>query len=251
MGTRKLAGLIVVAAAVSCFASLGGAQVAGSAMDQQIASYLRQQFAGNKDLSQVRPTVEDRIVTLSGSVPSYRAKLNAIHDAQQVNSANGYIDKISVVGPSVPDEKLKQDLADRLTYDRIGMGQTFNALTLTVRDGVVTVGGEVRDYPDRDSAVDIIADTKGVKGLVDKVKVAPLSPMDDQIRLAAARAIYGNPALLKYANDPAHPIRIVVNKGHVTLAGVVTSPLDKTVAGNAVRSIPGVFGVNNDLVVQH
>lgn len=241
----------VLAVCLAVGAGVAGAQVSHSAMDQQIASYLHQQFSGNKDLAKVTPTVEDRIVTLSGAVPSYRAKLEAIHEARQVESANGFIDKLTVAGPTVPDQQLTHQLAERLTYDRIGMGQTFNALTVGVKNGVVTVGGEVRDYPDRDSAVDIIADTKGVKGVVDRIKVAPLSPMDDQIRLQAARRIYGNPSMLRYANDPAHPIRIVVRNGHVTLDGVVGSQVDKAVAGNAVRGIPGVFSVANHLVVEH
>jgi len=232
-------------------AGIALAQVAGSALDHQISSYLQQQFAGSKDLAQVHSRVEDRVVTLTGSVPSYRAKLQADHDARQVQSVNGVINQLSVAGPTVPDAQLQRELADRLTYDRIGMGQTFNALSLQVNHGVVTIGGEVRDYPDRDSAVDIVADTKGVKGLVDKIKVAPLSPMDDQIRLEAARAIYGNPSMVQYANNPAHPIRIAVANGHVTLEGVVNSQVDKSVAGNAVRSLPGVFSVKNNLVVAH
>ncbi|HWG36509.1 MAG TPA: BON domain-containing protein [Terriglobales bacterium] len=232
----------------ACFAA---AQVAGSALDHQIASYLQQQLSGSKDLAQVHSIVEDRVVTLTGSVTSYRAKLQADHDARQVQSVNGVINQIHVGGPTVPDAQLQRELSDRLTYDRIGMGQTFNALTLEVKNGVVTIGGDVRDYPDRDSAVDIVADTKGVKGLVDHIKVAPLSPMDDQIRFAAARAIYGNPSFVQYANNPAHPIRIAVANGHVTLEGVVTSQVDKTMAGNAVRSLPGVFSVKNNLVVAH
>lgn len=248
---RNSAALVIVFALAATLARAQVAHKAANALDQQIASYLSQQYASNKKLADVHVAVDDRVVTLSGSVPSYRAKLEAIHDARQVESANGFVDRLHVLGPSVPDAQLQREIASHLTYDRMGMGQAFNALTVNVQDGVVTLGGEVRDYPGRDSAVDIAADTTGVKGVVDKIKVAPLSPMDDQIRYQAARAIYGNPTLLKYANDPAHPIRIVVNNGHVTLAGVVTSQLDKQVAGNAVRRLPGVFSVNNDLVVAH
>ena len=220
-----------------------------SAMDQQIASYLHQEFSKNKKLADVNASVQDQIVTLSGTVPDYRTKLEAIKDAQQVQSANGFIDRLRVTGPTVPDQQLKKEIATRLTYDRIGMGQTFNAMDVKVDNGVVTIGGEVRDYADRDSAVDIVADTKGVKGVIDNIKVAPVSMMDDQIRLEAAQRIYGNPDLRKYAQNPAHPIRIVVNQGNVTLDGVVDSQLDKTLAGNAVRGMSNVFQVKNNLVV--
>ncbi|MGH9472657.1 MAG: BON domain-containing protein [Terriglobales bacterium] len=250
---RLTAGALALAVMFSC--SLALAQVAknagASAMDQQIASYLQKAYSGNKSLADVHPSVDDRVVTLTGSVGLLQNKLEAAHKARQVASVNGVVNQIQVNGPAVPDQQLKRDLADKLTYDRMGMGQTFNALTVKVSHGVVTVGGEVRDYPSRDSALDIIADTKGVKGMVDQIKVAPLSPMDDQIRLEAARRIYGNPSLAMYANNPAHTIRIVVTNGHVTLAGVVISQVDKSLAGNAVRTIPGVFSVQNDLVVSH
>ncbi|HXE31254.1 MAG TPA: BON domain-containing protein [Terriglobales bacterium] len=240
---------IVTALSVALGAGMAAAQVSHNAMDQQIQQSLQKEFAGHKDLAGVQASVDDQIVTLSGSVPSYRAKLEAIHEARQ--AGHGYIDHLTVGGVSVSDQQLKEKLATRLTYDRMGMGQTFNSLNIAVHNGVVTLSGNVRDYPDRDSAVDIAADTAGVKNVVDKIHVAPLSPMDDQIRLEAARKIYGNPSMLRYANNPAHPIRIVVNNGRVTLDGVVDSQVDKALAGNAVRSIPGVFGVQNNLVVSH
>lgn len=219
------------------------------ALDASIQSYLRHEFAGKQQFARVHSSVEDRVVTLTGSVSDLRAKLQADQDARQVESVNGVINQIQVDTVSVPDSQLHREIADRLVYDRIGMGQTFNSLSLKVHNGIVTVGGNVIDYPSRDSAVDIIVATKGVKGVVDNIQVDPASPMDDQIRLAAARAIYGNPQFTRYANNPAHPIRIVVKNGRVTLQGVVDSQVDKTVAGNAVRSLPGVFAVTNDLVV--
>jgi osmotically-inducible protein OsmY len=63
------------------------------------------------------------------------------------------------------------------------------------------------------------------------------------------RAIYRYPALQRYAIDPAKPIRIVVDNGHVTLYGVVDTPLDRQVAGNQANSVPGIFSVDNQLIV--
>jgi hypothetical protein len=73
--------------------------------------------------------------------------------------------------------------------------------------------------------------------------------MDDRIRLAEARAIYGFPTLNKYAIDPAKPIRITVVNGNVTLTGVVDSQADKDVANIRANSVPGVFKVTNNLEV--
>jgi osmotically-inducible protein OsmY len=49
--------------------------------------------------------------------------------------------------------------------------------------------------------------------------------------------------------DPAKPIRISVQNGHVTLYGVVDSEMDKDVAGIRANTVPGIFKVTNDLKV--
>jgi osmotically-inducible protein OsmY len=91
--------------------------------------------------------------------------------------------------------------------------------------------------------------TPGVKDVVDEINVAPLSAFDDELRVRLAMAIYGQPALQKYAIDPQAPIRVVVINGHVELAGVVQNPVDRQLAYVQASSVPGVFSVNNQLMV--
>jgi osmotically-inducible protein OsmY len=98
-------------------------------------------------------------------------------------------------------------------------------------------------------ALDIVARTPGVKDVVNEVKVLPVSIFDDSIRVRTARAIYRDSVLGRYASDPAHPIRIVVDHGHVTLYGTVESTMDKNIAGIRANSVPGAFSVENKLVV--
>jgi len=73
--------------------------------------------------------------------------------------------------------------------------------------------------------------------------------MDDQTRLQVARAVYGYPSLSKYAIDPAKPIRISVQNGHVELYGTVDSKADKDTAFLRANGVPGVFSVKNYLEV--
>jgi osmotically-inducible protein OsmY len=153
------------------------------------------------------------------------------------------------VATTVPDDQLQKELADKLRYDRVGYGNAFNNLALNIQNGVVTVSGDVRDYPARDSAIAIAETTPGVKEVIDGINVLPLSPMDDDIRLRVARAIYGHPTLSKYAMDPQKPIRIVVENGHVTLYGVVDSTMDKQIAEIQAKSVPNVFSVDDKLMV--
>ena len=80
---------------------------------------------------------------------------------------------------------MRDKLARALSYEYVGYGTTtFNALTIEVHNGVVTVGGTVYWPPDRDSAIALVANTPGVKDIVDNIQVAPVSPMDDRLRLS-------------------------------------------------------------------
>ena len=157
-------------------------------------------------------------------------------------------DQVEVAGPQVSDAALTKTLATRLAYDRVNQGNVFNLLTVSVANGVATVGGEVRSPADKASALDEVIGTKGVRGVVDRVSVAPNSTYDDALRIRIARAIYRDPVLSRYALDPQAPIRIVVNGGRVGLYGVVDSELDRTVAGMRAAQVFGSFGVENHLV---
>ena len=159
----------------------------------------------------------------------------------------GVRDQVQVAGKTVPDTQLRDQLADKLRYDRIDMGIVFNNLNVGVNNGVATVQGNVRTEADKSSALDVVENMPGVKGVVDQIKVAPVSGFDDDLRVAIARKIYGK--LPMYANDPQAPIRIVVENGKVGLFGVVNSQVDKQVAESEARSTPGVFNVTNNLVV--
>jgi len=113
----------------------------------------------------------------------------------------------------------------------------------------VTLSGDTMWDVPKDMALDIVGRTQGVKDVVNEVNVLPVSNFDDSIRLRTARAIYRDSVLSRYASDPADPIRIVVDNGHVTLYGTVENTMDKNIAGIRASSVPGSFSVENKLVV--
>src|SRR4029079_4729248 len=116
-------------------------------------------------------------------------------------------------------------------------------------NGVVRIAGNVRDYPDRDSALAIVSTTAGVKELLAEITVARVSINDDRLRVRLARAIYGDTMLRKYALDPQAPIRIIVENGHVELAAVVLNHMDRQLAFMRANVVPGIFSVTNNLSV--
>lgn len=225
------------------------ATAATSANDAQIQTNLTKSL-NNKRFKGVTSSVHDGMVTLRGTVDLYSDKEDADKRAHRIKNVHGVQNLIEIGGPVVEDATLRNKLAEKLVYDRVGYGTTaFNALTIAVKDGVVSLGGTAYGPVDRDSAISLVSNYPGVKDVVDNINVAPVSPMDDRVRLAEARAIYGAPQLNKYALDPAKPIRITVINGNVTLSGVVDSQADKDVAGIRANGVSGVFKVINNLQV--
>ncbi len=216
--------------------------------DAEIQEKATKTLSSKDKWKDITATTDDAIVTLQGSAKVYIDKVDAGRKIDKIKNVDGVRNHVQVTS-SAPDSELRDKLADKLAYDRIGYGITFNALTLKVENGVATVGGDVRDYASRDSALAVVENTPGVKDVVDEINVLPTSQFDDDLRIRVARAVYGAPALNRYALDPQKPIRIIVDNGNVTLYGVVSSQLDKQVAETQARSVSGVFNVKNELVV--
>jgi osmotically-inducible protein OsmY len=193
--------------------------------------------------------VEDGIVTLTGSVDLYQRKLDAAKLARKAAHVQGVRNLITVGGPDVPDAQLEQKLATKLRYVRVGYDNAFDYFALGVKDGVVTVEGQDRTGVGRDEAFAEVANMPGVKDVINNISIAPVSTFDDGVRIQALQAIYRDPVLSKYAMDPAHPIRIIVANGHVTLYGSVDNAMDKNIAGIRANQIFGAFTVDNKLVV--
>lgn len=125
----------------------------------------------------------------------------------------------------------------------------FDDLAYSVNGGTVTLYGRVTRPTLRRDAASAVKHIEGVTRVADKIQVLPLSEPDDRIRVAAFRAIFGDPALNHYAMRAVPPIHIVVENGKVTLVGTVASESDRTLAGVRAGGVSGVFGVANELRV--
>lgn len=218
--------------------------------DNQIQSKVTQKLAAKSQFRDVKSSVEGGIVTVTGTVDLYKRKLDAAKLARKISKVQGVRNLILIAGPNVSDEQLAQQLAKKLTYVRVGYDNTFDYFALSVKDGMVTIAGDDRTGLGRDEALSDIYNQPGVKDVVSGIAVEPASIFDDGLRLRTARAIYRDPVLSKYAIDPAHPIRIIVVNGHVTLYGLVDSSMEKNLAGIRANQILGTFTVENKLEVR-
>ncbi len=217
--------------------------------DAKILRKVNREIADHPSMREVHAYVEDRILFLRGSVDSYHDKVRTERILGRVKGVEGVENRLFIRAAYIPDWDLNQRLSRQLRYDRSGQGNVYNNLELSVSNGYVVLSGTVRTDTDRDSALAIAENCEGVRGVEDRIVVAPASFHDDELRMRVVRAVYGDPVLRRYADDPQAPIRVVVVGGHVTLYGVVASPMERDVAGMRANQVPGAFSVENRIVV--
>ena len=126
----------------------------------------------------------------------------------------------------------------------------FDHFTFRVDGYTVTLMGKVTRPTLKSGAENVVKNIEGVEKVVNQIEVLPLSPNDDRLRLSVYRAIYGHTALQTLAIRAVPPIHIIVEKGNVTLEGVVASEMQKNIAGIQANGVHGVFSVKNNLRVE-
>jgi hyperosmotically inducible protein len=145
----------------------------------------------------------------------------------------------------------KGDLPDAVRHQLVMLPyySVFDDLQFSVDNGVVTLAGDVTRPVLKSDAANVVKNIAGVTSVVNNIKVLPLSPFDNRIRVATYRSVFGYAGLYRYAMGANPSIHIIVDNGHVTLKGVVSNQGDKNIAYIRANGVPGVFSVTNDLVV--
>lgn len=149
-----------------------------------------------------------------------------------------------------PQPRLAQEVRHRLVT--LPFYDVFDWLEGEVRpDGTLVLRGQVVRPTLKSDAERSVRDIEGIARVVNEIEVLPVSPNDDQLRVALYRAIYNfDSPLFRYATRAVPPIHIIVKNGRATLKGVVATQSDSDLAYTAARSVPGLFEVTNQLRVE-
>ncbi|HZS57045.1 MAG TPA: BON domain-containing protein [Bryobacteraceae bacterium] len=165
--------------------------------------------------------------------------------------------------------KMAQEIRKQIvTQPQYGV---FDSIHFAIQGDTVILRGYASRPILKSSIENSVKKVDGVKSVKNEIVVLPLSNNDDRLRAAVYRSIYGYAPLQRYTsnrggprmpsitraaggitNDPPigyHAIHIIVDKGNVTLTGVVDSEGDLALAEMRANSVPGVFSVENDLQV--
>lgn len=130
--------------------------------------------------------------------------------------------------------------------DRYSQFTVFDDVGVEVEDGIVTLTGKVTMPYKRNEIEKRAAAVDGVREVSNRITVLPVSMLDAALRNQIARSIYGNSNFWDYAIMRNPPIHIIVDRGHVTLTGVVRNEVDRMLARSLATQF-GAFSVTSQL----
>ena len=163
----------------------------------------------------------------------------------------GSVSRAAAAPQKQNEPKVQQNLIKEVRHQLVLLPyySVFDNLVFKVQGSKVILMGQVVRPTLKSDAEAVVKNIEGVTGVENNIEVLPTSPMDDQVRRAVYRAIYGEPALSRYAMSAVPSIHIIVKNGNVALEGVADNETDKNLAGLRANGVPNVFSVKNNLVV--
>src|SRR5690242_3128756 len=195
------------------------------------------------EASRIGVEVEDGIVTLSGHVPSFAEKEAARRAAQRVSGVKGVAVDVHVVLPGQSirtDADIAKSASSMLSWST---SVPYEVVKVSVEDGWVSLTGTVDWAYQRDAAVDCVRSLIGVKGVVNRIEVAPKTTSGDvKTKIEAA--------LQRRAHLDTKAVNVDVSDGTVTLSGHVDSFSERSTMEKAAWAAPGVRHVVDNLTIK-
>jgi osmotically-inducible protein OsmY len=188
-------------------------------------------------------SVKSGVVTLTGHVDSYAEKYAAETAAKRVLGVRAVANELDVKLPDTnkrTDEDIALDAVSALKRHTL---VPDDKIKTTVNDGWITLEGEVGWQFEKEAAEKAVRYLTGVKGVINSITVKPrVTPSDIKSKIEQA--------LKRSAELDAQRITVEVEGGKVTLRGKVRSWAERDEAAREAWSAPGVWSVDNQIVVE-
>lgn len=192
------------------------------------------------DHSAIAVSADAGVVTLRGTVGSFRQKRDAEKDAKRVYGVKSVKSELEVrLLNKRANAELRGDVLQALMLDSV-VPSTIDA---KVDDSKVTLSGTARWGFEREEAEFVAANVRGVASVDNEVDVVPPGPSADDVEHSIKKAMERN------ADIDADSVTVESENGTVTLRGSVSSWVDHDQAIDAAWAAPGVTHVNDHIKV--
>ena len=184
-------------------------------------------------------TASDGVIALTGFVNSYAEKVAAEQRVKRVRGVRGVANDIQV---KLRDQRTDPEIAEDAVHARVGSQCVPNGITVTVREGFLTLEGTVERMFQKTAAGSAVMYLKGVKGVSNRIHISPAaSAVEVKTKIEEA--------LRRSAEVDARRVRVDVEHSTVILSGDVHSWTEKQEVERAAWMAPGVIHVENHIAV--
>jgi osmotically-inducible protein OsmY len=186
--------------------------------------------------------VGNGVVTLAGFVRSYMQKYEAESDAKRVAGVVAVANDIEVRLPNI-DERPDPDIArDAIARIKSELPYAWDGIRVVVKSGWLTLEGDVEWYYQKERAEEAVRRVRGVKSVTNSIQIKPrVAPMEIRRKIEEA--------LRRAAEIDASRVTVETNGGEVILRGSVRSWVERQEAERAAWAAPGVWKVDNRIIV--
>jgi osmotically-inducible protein OsmY len=194
------------------------------------------------DATDIAVSVNSGVVTLAGFVRSYMQKYQAEQDAKRIAGVIGVVNDIEVRLPGV-DERPDPEIArDAIAQIKSELPYSWERIKVIVKNGWLTLEGEVEWNYQRTRAEDAVRRVRGVKSVTNSITIKPrVAPMEVKRKIEEA--------LRRAAEIDASRITVETNDGTVILRGSVRAWAERQEAERAAWAAPGVSKVDNRIII--
>jgi osmotically-inducible protein OsmY len=196
------------------------------------------------DNAAIAVSADEGVVTLRGTVGSFRQKREATQDAERVFGVESVKNDLQVRIMNQDrrdDAELRGDVLQALMLDSI-VPSTIDA---KVDDGMVTLTGTANWQFERDEAEFVAANVLGVISVDDEIDLVPPTPTAGDVQHSIKKAMERNAKL------DADSVSVDSSNGTITLDGTVSSWADHDEAVSAAWAAPGVTNVKDRIHVAY
>jgi len=212
--------------------------------DSEIERDVKDELRWDPDLdaTDIAVSVKNGVVTLTGFVKSYSEKFEAEAAAKRVAGVVAVANDIEVRMPSV-DERPDPEIArEAVAAIKSQLPVSSEKIKVIVKNGWITLEGEVEWQYQRATAENAVRRIKGVKGVNNTIQIKPhAQPSEIKRKIQEA--------FLRNAEVDANHIIVEADGGVVTLKGTVRSWIEREEAERAAWAAPGVTNVVDEIVV--
>lgn len=211
--------------------------------DQQLSALIESDLFNDSRLASypVEVAVRDGVVTLKGSVCSYRRLLLAHEIAACYDGVRDVVNLLTVE-PSDPVSDDEIAAAVRSALD-VNAEITKQTIAVAVSGGKVTLAGNVGSHWERTVAEDVARSARGVRDVNNLLRVNLEEKVEDSELGSAIAAAMGRSRGLKDAD-----VSVAVSNGQIVLSGEVVALWQKETAGSVARQF-GAMYIRNEIVV--